>query len=52
MISPPSAIAEVIEIPETDTSLVKTLTVLRSSQPGLTIGRRVSNKIAKLVCCV
>ena len=52
MISPPSVVGELIEIPETDTSPVKTMTVLRISQPGITVGRRVSNKNAELVCCV
>ena len=47
MISSPSAIAELIEIPETDTSPVKTIAVLRSAQPGTIIGGRVSNMNAE-----
>ena len=43
MISPPSAVAEVIEITDTDASSIKTVTVLRIAQPGINNDEGVSD---------
>ena len=43
MISPPSAIAEAMNNPETDTSPVETMTVFRSAQTGLNISGRLGS---------
>ena len=43
VISPPIAVAEINEFPETETSPSRTMRVLRSSLPGINNGEGVSN---------
>ena len=44
LISTLSAVAEMTEIPKSDTSTVKTMTVLQRAQPVINIGGGMSNK--------
>ena len=42
MIPPPNAVAEIVEIPETDTSPLETMAILRSYGPGVHIGEELT----------
>ena len=47
MISPLGSSAETVQTPETDTSLVKTMTVLQSTRPGTNIIENSSQSVER-----
>ena len=49
LISSPSAVAETVEILETDTLPVKTMAVLQSTGPGVHIGEELTQQIITLL---